>query len=92
MELRRVSTVYTSLREQAGGVSSILWKLATVRILGPLQSHNAEHQLTLLLRITTQRPAGTRQRDVFRNLLETKSPGLSATDWSLTCRAGPSAD
>lgn len=58
LEVAGGALVHSGFRQQAAAVSSFLWKLTTVRVLGPLQSHNAEHRLTLLLRITTQRPAG----------------------------------
>lgn len=47
-------TVYTRLWQQTGDVSSFFWKLATVRVLRPLQSHDAQYRLTLLLGVTTQ--------------------------------------
>lgn len=59
-------TVDSGLWQQAGCVSSLLWKLTAVWVFRPLQSHNAEHRLTLLLCATTQWPAGREGEDRVR--------------------------
>lgn len=59
-KVARVRTIHSSLWQQACGVSSLLWKLTAVRVLRPLQSHNAEDRFTLCLCITTQWPVGWR--------------------------------
>lgn len=51
-----VPTVHSSLRQQTGDVSSLLWKLGTVGILGPLEAHHAQHRLTLGPGGPAQRP------------------------------------
>lgn len=63
----RLRTVHTGLGQQTGGVAALLWELAAVGVLRPLQSHNAQHRLALGFGITTQQPATTRQKTQFSN-------------------------
>lgn len=63
INIREDSTVHAILRQQAAGVPSLLWKLAAVRVLGPLETHDPQNRLTFLLRVTTQRPAGRTRGD-----------------------------
>lgn len=60
----RLRTVHAGLGQQAGGVAALLWELAAVGVLGPLQSHNAQHRLALCFGVTTQQPVTTRQKRV----------------------------
>lgn len=53
-----VPTVHSSLGQQTGGVASLLWKLGTVRILGPLKAHHAQHRLAPGPGGPAQRPGG----------------------------------
>lgn len=60
----RLRTVHAGLGQQAGGVAALLWELAAVGVLGPRQSHNAQHRLALCFGVTTQQPVTTRQKRV----------------------------